>query len=77
MTAMSLIQKFFAKTWFSLFFRIIGSQLLSLEDSGTQIISVNHCDDKLGAQIHRPDTAITAISLDDVRTETLHANFNG
>jgi len=57
--------------------RIIGSQLLSLEDSGTQIISVNHCDDKLGAQIHRPDTAITAISLDDVRTETLHANFNG
>ena len=63
--------------WLLLFLiSVVGSQLLSLEDSGTQVVVVND-GDKFGLHVNRPDTAITAISLDDVRAETFNTNFNG
>ncbi|XP_065053169.1 protein FAM149B1-like isoform X2 [Rhopilema esculentum] len=55
--------------------RVVGSQLLSPDDTGTQFIVTSE-KDRVGPYM-RPDTAITAISLDDVTAETLAATFNG
>eukprot|EP00112_Aurelia_sp_Birch-Aquarium-sp1_P014523 Seg3142.1 transcript_id=Seg3142.1/GoldUCD/mRNA.D3Y31 product="Protein FAM149A" protein_id=Seg3142.1/GoldUCD/D3Y31 len=55
--------------------RVVGGQLVAPLDNGTQIVYLDDIP-RLGSY-NRPDTAITAISLDDVKAETLASNFNG
>ena len=56
-------------------YRVVGGQLVAPVDNGTQVVYLD--DIPRLSSYNRPDTAITAISLDDVKAETLASNFNG